>query len=313
MSEDNKNKLELEKTENNKVSGDGEKVISMGQLARENFFRNKIAVFGGFLFLIIILMTVFAPLITPADGDRTNLRMREKPPSAENILGTDDVGRDMLTRILYGGRNSLMVAVLASLISTFIGTIIGCVAGYYGGKVDNFLMRFTEIVMTFPYLPTMLVISFALMDRIPAERKIYLLAFIIGVLGWGSLARMIRGQILSLREKEFMEAATALGLSDFSKIFKHLLPNVLALIVTSMMLSFASAILSEVSLSYLGLGVPIPKPSWGNILQYAKLSKYLRNCWWMWMPCSIFVIFSVVSINLLGEGLRDAFDPKSNR
>lgn len=290
-----------------------EKVLSPGRLAWNNFRKNKLAMIGLIIFGVLVLLVVFAPLITPADGDRTSLTSRVTAPGNGHFLGTDDVGRDMWTRLLFGGRNTLVVAIMASGIATIIGSVIGGISGYYGGKVDSLLMRFTEIIMTFPYLPTLLVLSFALQDIVPKDKKVFLIGLIIGMLGWGSLARMVRGQILSLREQEFMEATTALGLRDRSKVFKHLLPNTFGVIIVSLTISFAGAILSEVSLSFLGLGIAPPQPSWGNILQYAKQANYLRDAWWMWIPCAVLIILSVVGVNLMGEGLRDAFDPKSNR
>jgi len=233
-------------------------------------------------------------------------------PSAEHWLGTDEQGRDVFFRLFLGGRISILVGVFAATLTVLFGCVIGGIAGYYGGWIDNLLMRFAEIVYSLPFTPLILVIA-SIMMWTPSEIKMYLVSFLIGILSWPGLARLVRGQILSLREQEYMQACEALGLSDFSKIFKHLIPNVLSMIIVNATLSMASAILTEAGLSFLGMGVTQPTPSWGNLMELARTSVVFQNYPWQWMPAGIMCLLTVVSINLIGEGLRDAFDPKDIR
>jgi len=239
----------------------------------------------------------------------TNANM---PPSREYLLGTDRQGRDVMFRLFYGGRISLMVGLMAAGITVSLGTLVGGIAGYYGGIVDSILMRFAEIVISIPFLPTMIAIS-AAMRWVPSERSIFVVVFVVGILSWPGLSRVVRGQILSLREQEFMLATEALGISDASRIVKHLVPNVLAYVIVSATLTMGSAILLEAGLSFLGLGVTPPMPSWGNMINLARNATIFENYPWMWVPPGVLIIATVISVNLLGEGLRDAFDPKEIR
>ena len=286
-------------------------VISPWTLAWDRFRKNKLAVIGSVMFLIIIFLVVFGPMISPYDRDTLDFTSMKQPPSATHWFGTDELGRDYFTRWMYGGRISLMVGVIVTALSVIIGTIVGGVAGYFGGWVDNLLMRMTEIVAAWPFLALVITISAALQGRVPSDKKMYLVMMILGLIGWTGLARMIRGQILTLREQEFMEAAKALGISDTAQIFRYLIPNTLAYIIVFAMIRMGAAILSEAGLSFLGLGVTPPVPTWGNMIQYAKSSYNLKNLPWLWVPPGMGIFFAVMSINLLGEGLRDALDPKS--
>ena len=188
-------------------------------------------------------------------------------------------------------------------------TIIGGISGYYGGKLDNVLMRFAEIVYSLPFTPMIIAVA-STMLWVPQSQKMYTVSLLIGLLSWPGLARLVRGQILTLREQEFMQACEALGISDFSKIFKHLLPNVISLVIVNATLQMASAILTEAGLSFLGMGVTAPTPSWGNLMNLARDSYVFQNYPWEWMPAGLMCLLTVISINLIGEGLRDAFDPK---
>ncbi len=287
-------------------------IVGPWAVAWDRFKKNKVAMFGAVLFIVILILTIVGPWLSPYSLNQYDLTMKKLPPSSSHWLGTDEQGRDVLLRLFLGGRTSILVGVIAAVLTVFIGSLVGGIAGYYGGRVDNFLMRFAEIVYSIPFTPTVITISGALM-WVDSRYKMYLVMFLIGILSWPGLARMIRGQILSLREQEFMQATEILGLSTSSRIVRHLLPNTLAYIIVNATLGMAGAILTEASLSYLGLGVTPPTPTWGNMIQRASNSDVFRNIKWLWIPPGIMIMLRVVSINLLGEGLRDAFDPKEIR
>lgn len=289
------------------------KPVGPWQIAWQRFRKNKIAMVGAILFIIVLLAVVFGPMLSPYDLNTFDLSQKELPPSAKHWLGTDEQGRDVLLRLLVGGRISIMVGLLAAAVEVVLGTIVGGVAGYYGGWVDNILMRIAEIVYSIPFTPTVISLSAVMMWKVSSSMKMYVVMFLIGILSWPGLARMVRGQILSLREQEFMQAAEVLGISDWSRIIKHLIPNTLAFIIVTATLGMASAILTEAGLSFLGLGVTAPTPTWGNMIERARDSHIFRNVPWLWLPPGIMIMLTVVSINLLGEGLRDAFDPKEIR
>lgn len=296
---------------NEVVLDTGEKIESIGpwRIALRKFMANKVAVAGLIIFVLIVLSVIFVPMIMGIDVYDLDLTNANQPPSAEHWLGTDDQGRDCLFRLFYGGRISILVGVIAALITVVLGCAVGGIAGYYGGKIDNLLMRFCEIIYSLPFTPMIIAVSAAML-WVPSNQKMYTVAFLIGALSWPGLARLVRGQILSLREQEFMQACEALGFSDFSKIFRHLLPNVLSIVIVNATLQMASAILTEAGLSFLGMGVGIPYPSWGNLMNLARDSQVFRQFPWEWIPAGIMCLLTVVSINLIGEGLRDAFDPK---
>lgn len=282
------------------------------QIAWKKFRKNKIAMCGLVIFVLIVLSVIFIPIIAGVDVNDYSFDAKNLAPSMQHLLGTDQQGRDVFFRLFLGGRISIMVGVIAALITVFLGCLVGGIAGYYGGWVDNLLMRFSEIVYSLPFTPLILVISFTLLWT-PSDIKMYIVSLLIGALSWPGLARLVRGQILSLREQEYMQACTALGLSDFSKIFKHLIPNVLSLIIVNATLAMASAILTEAGLSFLGMGVTPPIPSWGNLMELARDTKVFVGLPWNWIPAGIMCLLTVISINLIGEGLRDAFDPKDIR
>lgn len=282
------------------------------QIAWKKFKKNKIAMAGLIIFIIIVLAVIFVPIISGVDVNDYNFANKNLSPSGTHFLGTDESGRDIFFRLFLGGRISIMVGLLAAIITVIFGCIIGGIAGYYGGWIDNILMRFSEVVYSLPFTPLIIVLSYTMLWT-PSDVKMYVVSFMIGILSWPGLARLIRGQILSLREQEYMQACEALGLSDFSKIFKHLMPNVLSMIIVNATLQMAGAILTEAGLSFLGMGVNPPTPTWGNMMEVARDSHIFQNYPWQWLPAGIMCLLTVISINLVGEGLRDAFDPKDIR
>lgn len=290
-----------------------EEIQGPWKMMLKRLVKNRMAMVGLVILAIMVLSALLAPVLTSYDPYEMDYSKINQPPSKENILGTDDLGRDYLTRILYGGRVSMQVGLFAVVISVSLGTVLGGIAGFYGGRIDNFIMRITEIVMSFPFIPLAITISAVIGTRVKPEQKMYIVMMIIGLLSWPSLARMIRGQVLSLKEQEFVQAARVLGISDWKIITKHLIPNTVGYIIVSATLQMAGAIMSEAALSYLGLGVAPPTPTWGNLIQNTKDLYVLKNRLWIWLPPGMCIFLAVMSINLLGDGLRDAIDPKSNR
>lgn len=281
-----------------------EDIISPWKIIFKRLKKNKLAMVSLVILCIFIIMSAFAPLFTPYERDGIDFEAYEESPSTAHILGTDDLGRDIYTRLLYGGRVSLSVGIVAVVIEVALGVLLGGIAGFYGGIVDSIIMRITDVFMSFPFL----IIAITVVSILGPS--MYNVMLVIGFLGWTGIARIVRGQILSLREQEFMEATEALGLSDFRKITRHLLPNTLASIIVWSTISIASAILTESSLSYLGLGVSPPIPTWGNMLQAAQKQYVIENQWWLWIPPGLAIFITVMSLNILGDGLRDAVDPK---
>lgn len=289
-----------------------EKSIGPWRMVWNKFKSNKLSLVGLSIFSVVLFLIIFGPVFSPYGRDAMNYRLANSGPTSTNWLGTDSLGRDYLTRLLYGGRISVQVGFLATIISVTIGTTVGGIAGYYGGKIDSFLMRAAEIVYSFPFLPFAITLSAIFGVRVSPEMRMYIIMSIIGILRWPGLARMIRGQILALREQEFMLAAKSLGISDRNQIFKHLIPNTFAYIIVNATLGIASAILTESGLSFLGLGVVEPTPTWGNMIQAAQNPYILANRAWLWIPPGAAIFITVMSINLIGDGLRDAIDPKSD-
>ena len=235
-------------------------------------------------------------------------------PSREHWLGTDRNGMDMLTRLMYGGRVSLIIGFIVEVIATLLGIIMGGLAGYFGKWVDNLIMRIVDIFYCIPSMPIIIIIGAAMdaMNMDPTLRMVYLM-LILGFLGWPGMARLIRGQILSLREQEFMTATEAGGISVSRRIFKHLVPNVIPQIIVSVTMGIGGTILTEASLSFLGLGVKYPFASWGNIINDVNNTFVLQHFWFIWIPAGTLLLLTVLAYNLVGDGLRDAFDPKMKR
>lgn len=236
------------------------------------------------------------------------------PPNGQHWLGTDRNGMDMLTRLMYGGRVSLYIGFIVVIIESLIGVILGGISGYFGGWVDNLIMRIVDIFYCIPSLPIIIILG-AAMDALrvdPQIRMIYLM-LILGFLGWPSIARLVRGQILSLREQEFMTATEATGIRSSRRIFRHLIPNVIPQLIVTMTMSLGSTIIMEATLSFLGLGVKFPFASWGNIINDVNDTFVLTNYLFIWIPAGICLVATVLAFNLVGDGLRDAFDPKMKR
>lgn len=235
-------------------------------------------------------------------------------PSKEHILGTDGHGMDMLTRLMFGGRISLMVGFVTVILEVVIGVIMGGIAGYFGGWVDTLIMRLVDIFYCIPAMPLYIILG-AIMDfwKIDPQLRIFVLCAMLGLLGWASVARMVRGQILSLREQEFMTAAEALGISTHRRIFVHLIPNVVPQLIVIATMGLGDTILTEATLSFLGLGVKFPYASWGNIINAVNDSYVMTNYWFVWIPAGLLILLTVLGFNFIGDGLRDAFDPKMKR
>ena len=228
------------------------------------------------------------------------------------LMGTDEFGRDLFIRLMAGGKITLMVGFLACIIEAIVGMTVGMIAGFKGGWVDNLLMRISEIFNAIPFMPLVITLSAFLGINMPSEQKMILIMVILGMISWPSLARIVRGQILIEREKDFVLAARALGIKEFSIIIRHILPNVLNLCIVNVTLAYACNMLTESGLSFLGFGVQAPMPSWGNMLTGAQSSEVIQFYWWRWILPAICIMIAAFSINLIGDGLRDALDPKAN-
>lgn len=235
-------------------------------------------------------------------------------PTAQHLLGTDEKAMDMFTRLMHGGRISLLVGFVVVFLEIIIGVLFGGISGYFGGWLDTLLMRFVDLFNCIPYWPIM-IIAGSVMDmlEVPSTTRIFLLMFIMGLMGWTGIARIVRGQILMLREQDFMIATEATGLSVRKRIFRHLVPNVMPLLIVQATLSLGGIIITEATLSFLGLGVKPPLASWGSIINAANNIYVMRNCWWVWLPTGFLIVITVLGFNFVGDGLRDAFDPKMKR
>lgn len=275
----------------------------MLKLYIKRFIQNKFAIWGICFIFSLTLLALFSPFIVPFPPLEQNLLERLQSPSPRHLLGTDDLGRDLFSRLIYGSRISLTVGFVAVSISTLFGSFIGLISGYFGKWIDSILMRMVDILLCFPtFFLILMVIAFL-------EPNILNVMIVIGFTSWTGLARLVRGEALSFKEREFMLAAKALGLSAPKILFFHLLPNVSAPILVSATLGVGNAILIESSLSFLGLGVQPPIPSWGNILTTGK--DYIHFAWWLSLFPGLAILFTVLAFNLLGEGLRDILDPRS--
>lgn len=267
--------------------------------------RHKLGMVGLAMLTLLVFAAIFAPVIAGHDPAAVNLRMKNKPPSADHILGTDAIGRDVWARLVYGAQVSLSVGLVSVTIYTTIALFLGSIAGYLGGVVDNVIMRFTDIIMCFPTFMLIVTVFAAL------PPNIFNIMLIIGVFGWPGMTRLVRGQILNLREQDFVIAALALGVPTHRIIFRHILPNVFGPVIVAATVGLAGAIMTESSLSFLGLGVQQPTASWGQTLTSAMSLPILEEMPWRWLPSAAAIAFAVLSVNFLGDALRDAFDPRS--
>lgn len=267
------------------------------------FLKNRLAIAGLVVFSLILLTAILAPLITPYDPLGVNMAEVLQSPSSKHLLGTDKVGRDILSRVLYGGRISILVGLGSALGAAFVGVTLGAYAGYKGGKIDKIILRISEIFMSFPQIVLVLLLVTILGQSLTNLLIIFILT------GWGSVYRMTRAQMLSIREEEYVQALQAFGLNDFVVAYKHMLPNAIGPILVNITLSTAMFILEEAALSFLGLGVPLEIATWGNILNAAQDQSVLLNNWWIWLPVGIIISLFVMSVNFIGDGLRDSTDP----
>jgi len=276
--------------------------------------QNRLAMFCLILLMIMAVWCIVGPYYSPWRDDATDALMINKAPNAEHWLGTDFLGRDAYTRLLLAGRISLIIGMLTMLLCVTLGYLMGAVSGYVGGMTDKIIMRFADLVMTIPSLPLLIVMGAMLseLDFSP-DSRVYMVIVMLSLLEWPKLARLVRGQILSLRERDFMLATQVLGLSSRRRLFGHLLPNTVPILVVMATMAVANAILSESALSYLGLGVVPPTPSWGNMMDAANSLIDFQRRPWLWMPPGVAIFITVIAINVLGDGLRDALDPKMKR
>ena len=277
------------------------------------FKRHKMAMAGGMVTLVMLLMVAFAPLVSQYDPMDQDLVNRFQPPSWQHWMGTDDLGRDMFARVLFGGRISLSVGIFAMAISIVVGSVIGLVSGYYGGWIDSILMRGTEIFMSIPRLFILIALGMFLrtLDVPFLKPGSFLpISIVIGALSWMGTARLVRASTMELREREFVQASRALGGSDARILFLRIFPNIASPIIVSATLGLAGAIISESGLSYLGFGVQLPTPTWGNMLSNTQ-SQMTTAPWTAIFP-GLMIFIIVIAINYLGDGLRDALDPRHN-
>ena len=321
--------------------------MSPAQLVARRFFRSKLSIVGLAMILFLLLFSFLGPVVYPKWGetqaDRTQVTQdvitdedtyvdadgntigytavititddnRYADPSKEHLLGTDDQAFDVFTRLMYGGRISLTIGFIVVILETIIGVVLGGIAGYYGGWVDQVIMRIVDIFNCIPTLPILLIAS-AVIDswQVTADQRIYILMVMITLFSWSGIARLVRGQILSLREQEYITATEVMGFSTARRIFKHLIPNVMPQLIVAMTLGLGSVILYESTLSYLGLGVQLPKAAWGTMIAAANDPANLNYHLNMWLPAGIMIVIAVLGFNFVGDGLRDAMDPKARK
>ena len=336
--------LDAESTEDTDTPLDKNvRLMSPGRMVLRRFFRSKLSLTGIIILAVLFAFAWFGPVVyrqwgeietdrygsieyadtavSNSTGEFVEIFVVDNginslaPPSATHILGTDEQGMDIFTRLMYGGRLSLSISFLAVFLTSFIGIVMGGFAGFYGKIVDMVIMRICDVLMCLPTLPLMLIIGTVLeANGVPSNMYIYLLMGVLSLFSWTGMARLVRGQILFLREQEYMVAAEAMGYSVPRRIFKHLLPNVLPQILVSMTMSLGSMILYESTLSYLNLGVPVPYASWGTMIEViSRRPDILQNYFNVWGPPGICIILAVLAFNFVGDGLRDALDPRQRR
>jgi len=275
---------------------------SLRHLFWRRFKRNHLAVLGGIIVLGLFAIALLAPFLSPYDPNAIDVKHILEPPSLQHPFGTDDLGRDILARVIFGSRISLAVGFVAVGIATLIGVMLGAFSGYYGGWIDRVIMRFVDIMLSIPtFFLILAVIAFL-------EPSIWNIMVVIGLTSWMGVARLVRAEFLSLKEREFVLAAKAIGASDIRIIFRHIMPNSMAPVLVSAVLGIAGAVLVESALSFLGIGVQPPTPSWGNILTAGKDN--IEIAWWLSVFPGLAILITVLAYNLLGEGIRDSIDPR---
>ncbi len=289
-----------------RTSADAERIesleIGQWQAVWRRLRRHRFALLGMVVLVILVAIAVLAPLIAPGGFDEQNLLARYGLPSPAHPLGTDDLGRDVLVRLIYGARISLTVASIATILATLFGMLVGASAGYLGGAVETVNMRTADIMLSLPALPLLIIFSAALGPGLVT------IVFVLTVFGWMGVARLTHGAVLALRHREFTEAARALGGGAWHNIIRHMLPNALAPIIVSATLGFGNRVIAEATLSFLGLGINLPTPSWGNMLTNAQ--GYIWSQPWLAVYPGACIFITVLAINFLGDGLRDALDPR---
>ncbi len=278
---------------------------SVGERAFRRFRRHRAAMCSISLLLIIVILAVGAPLFQKYPPDQIQLSQSNKPPSAEHILGTDRLGRDIWSRLINGGQVSLSIGIFSALLSLVLGVIVGALSGFYGGWIDIVLQRLTDMFMTFPSIVLMMTAALFVGPGITNT------ILIIGAVSWMGVARLVRAEFLSAREHVYVEAARCIGVPDTSIMFKHILPNALTPALAQVAFAVGLAILTEAGLSFLGLGVPLPTSSWGNMLEPARELEILRGSPWLWIPPAVMILLTVLCVNFIGDGLRDALDPRT--
>ncbi len=295
---------------NSKFNEENYKIESPTKIMFKRLLRDKLAIFGFAMLTIILILILIVPFFSQ-DSSVINVLTKNRPPSSQHILGTDALGRDMFARVLEGGRFSFFVGFAATIISVLLGTVFGLVSGYYGGLIDMVIMRIVDILMSIPTLPLLIILAAFLSDlEVNPKYRIYVTLGLLAFIFWTTYCRNIRGIVLLLREQEYMQATEALGFSTFRKLFGHLLPNILPYIILYIASGLGTMMIFEASLSYLGLGVQAPYASLGNLLQTTRNFFDLTKRVWLWIPPTVLLFASVLSINLVGEGLRNAIDPR---
>lgn len=284
---------------------------SLRSIFWRRFKKNKLALAGAVMLAVLFSTAILAPVLAPQDRDDIILTMRLKPPGTINpetgktyYLGTDQYGRDMATRLMFGARISLSIGFVAVGVSMTMGLIVGAIAGYYGGWIDNVLMRLVDVLLSIPTLPLLLtILAFV-------GNSIYLIMFVLGITSWMGTARLVRGEILSIKQRDYVEAARSMGAPDLRIISMHIVPNLIHLLIVSATLSIAGSMLTEATLSYLGIGVQPPTPSWGNMLFEHQNYQYLRTALWTNVFPGLSIFLSMLAFYFVGDGLRDALDPR---
>lgn len=278
---------------------------SLGKRSLQKFTSNKLAMFGLIIVLLMTLASIFAPLLASHDPNAIDMTKLNQAPGNGNIFGTDSTGRDLYSRLLYGGRISIMIGVLSALTTSIIGTIFGLVAGYYGGLVDKLLIRLSEILQSFPLIILVMVLVTILGPSVGNMILVFTLV------GWMTVFRIVRNEVLRLREETYVAVNKAFGIKDFKIIFSDILPNTISPIIVATTINIAYFILQETGLSFLGLGVPTNVPTWGTIINAAKSITVIQMYKWQWIIPGLVISLFVMSVNFLGDGLRDALDPRN--
>ncbi|GAK04801.1 LOW QUALITY PROTEIN: oligopeptide transport system permease protein OppC [Geomicrobium sp. JCM 19037] len=284
------------------------KSYSPTKLIVKRFFANKLAVAGVFMFLLVVIFSFSAPLFVEHDPAQTNPLNTYAEPSSDHWLGTNSSGQDNFARLVYGGQISLQVGVFIMLIVSVIGVVLGSISGYFGGWIDSIIMRITDLFLIFPFLLLVLTVVTILQNV-----NVAILVITLGLIVWPNITRILRGTYLTLREREFIYSARAAGATDLRIIVKHMIPNAIGPIIVNATIIMAQMIILESALSFIGFGIPAPTLSWGAMLNEARSLNILTGMPWAWMPPGIMIVITVLSINFIGDGLRDAFDPKSSR